>query len=67
MCTVFLGFGLAATASGQGSDEGTMFTVTLQLDVGGTILEPGDYQIMVVPLNTNRNMLWRASTTFRSE
>jgi LPXTG-motif cell wall-anchored protein len=34
-----------------------MFTVTEPLDVGGTILEPGDYQIMVVPLDSNRNML----------
>jgi LPXTG-motif cell wall-anchored protein len=57
MCTVLLGLGLATTASGQGSDEATMFTVTEPVDVGGTILEPGDYQIMVVPLNTNRNML----------
>lgn len=57
MCTVLLGLGLATTASGQGSEEGTMFTVTEPLDVGGTILAPGDYQIMVVPLNTNRNTL----------
>lgn len=57
MCTVLLGLGLAATASGQSTHEGTVFTVTEPLDVGGTILEPGDYQIMVVPLDSNRNML----------
>ncbi len=57
LCTVLLGLGLATTASGQASDQQTFFTVTEPLDVGGTILEPGEYQIMVVPLNTNRNTL----------
>lgn len=57
LCTVLLGLGLATTASGQASDEQTFFTVTEPLDVGGTILEPGDYQIMVLPLSGNRNTL----------
>jgi hypothetical protein len=57
MCTVLLGFVLTANANGQGTIEKSSFTLTEPLDVGGTILQPGDYQIKVVRLQGNRNML----------
>ena len=57
VCTILLVLGLSTAASGQGNDEQTFFTVTEPLDVGGTILAPGDYQIMVIPLHSNRNTL----------
>jgi hypothetical protein len=53
---------VAATANAQGTNEKAFFTTTEQLDVGGTILEPGTYEISVVPGRLNRNMLriWNA-------
>ncbi len=57
MCTALLGFTLAANANGQGTSEQASFKLTEPLDVGGTILQPGDYQIKVVPLQGNRNLL----------
>ena len=53
---------VAVTANAQSTNESAFFTVTEQLDVGGTILEPGTYEISVVPGRLNRNMLrvWNA-------
>ena len=57
ICVVLLGFVFTANASGQGTVEKASFTLTEPLDVGGTILQPGDYQITVVRLQGDRNML----------
>jgi hypothetical protein len=57
LCTVLFGAVLAAKANGQDTGERAFFNLTEPLDVGGTILQPGDYQIKVVPLRWNRNLL----------
>lgn len=57
MFTVLLGFVFTANVNGQGTVENAPFTLTEPLDVGGTILQPGDYRIKVIPLEGNRNML----------
>jgi hypothetical protein len=57
VCTVALGFALAPPAKAQGTVEQSSFTLTEPLDVGGTVLQPGTYQIKVVLLQGNRNML----------
>ena len=57
VCTAVLGFALAPKASAQGTVEQSSFTLTEPLDVGGTVLQPGSYQINVVLLQGNRNML----------
>jgi hypothetical protein len=57
MCAALLGFAFAPKANAQGTVEQSSFTLTEPLDVGGTILQPGDYQIKVVLLQGNRNML----------
>jgi hypothetical protein len=56
MCTLLLGVVFTATANGQ-TNEKAYFNLTEPLDVGGTILQPGDYQIKVIPLRSNRNLL----------
>jgi hypothetical protein len=56
MCTALLGLAFAAPVNAQ-TAETSIFTLTEPLDVGGTILQPGDYRINVVPLLANRNML----------
>ena len=57
ICAVLLGFVFTANVNGQGTVENAPFTLTEPLDVGGTILQPGDYRIKVVPLQGNRNLL----------
>lgn len=57
LCTVLLGFGLTGTANAVETPEDAIFTLTEPLDVGGTILQPGSYQIKVVPLHWNRDLL----------
>ncbi len=57
MCAALLGFVFAPKATAQGTVEQSSFTLTEPLDVGGTVLQPGDYQIKVVLLQGNRNML----------
>lgn len=57
VCTAVLGFALAPKANAQGTVEQSSFTLTEPLDVGGTVLQPGSYQISVVLLQGNRNML----------
>lgn len=57
MCTALLGFALAPKANAQGTVEQSSFNLTEPLDIGGTILQPGDYQIKVVLLQGNRNLL----------
>jgi hypothetical protein len=57
MCTVLLGFVFTANVNGQDTGENAPFTLTEPLDVGGTILQPGDYRIKVVPLAGNRDLL----------
>jgi hypothetical protein len=56
MCTALLGFAFAAPVNAQ-TQETSLFTLTEPLDVGGTILQPGDYRINVVTLAAHRNML----------
>jgi len=57
MCTAVLGLAVAPAANAQGTVEQSSFTLTEPLDVGGTILQPGDYQIKVVLGQGNRNLL----------
>lgn len=57
MGVAVLGFALAPNVNGQGTVEQSTFTLTEPLDVGGTILQPGDYQIKVVLLQAHRNLL----------
>jgi len=68
LCTVLLGVALATTANAQsmgGTHEQGLINLTEPLDVGGTVLQPGDYNIIVVPGRLNRNMLqvWNADAT----
>lgn len=58
-CAALVGSFLTANANAQGGpkNEQANFTLTEPLDVGGTILQPGTYQIAVVRLEGNRNML----------
>lgn len=57
ICAVLLGFVFAPTAIGQGTVEQSTFNLTEPVDIGGTILQPGDYKIKVVLLQGNRNLL----------
>jgi hypothetical protein len=57
LCVALLGFVVTSDATAQGTREKSFFTLTEPLDVGGTILQPGDYKIKVIPLQGNRNML----------
>ena len=57
MCAVLLGFVFAPAAVGQGTVEQSTFTLTEPVDIGGTILQPGEYKIKVVLLQGNRNLL----------
>lgn len=57
MCAALLGLALAPKANAQGTVEQSSFNLTEPLDIGGTILQPGDYQIKVVLLQGNRNLL----------
>jgi hypothetical protein len=56
VCTLVLGVVVTGNASAQ-TVEKSFFVLTEPLDVGGTILQPGDYQIKVIPLQSNRNLL----------
>jgi len=57
VCAVLLGFAFTPKAIAQDTSEQSSFNLTQPLDVGGTVLQPGDYQIKVVPLSGNRDML----------
>ncbi len=68
LCTVLLGSAFVTRASAQGTaefNETGYFTVTEPLDVGSTTLQPGEYQISVIPGRWDRNMLqvWNADRT----
>ncbi len=54
---VLLGVVVTVNANAQETGEDAVFTLTEPLDVGGTILQPGSYQIKVVPLHWNRDLL----------
>ena len=65
---VLLGGTLATMAYAQkmgGTQESGNLIVTEPLDVGGTVLQPGEYQITVVPGPRNRDLLqvWGADRT----
>ncbi len=63
---MLLVFGLAPQASAQTTlGEQAFFTLTEPMDVGGTILQAGDYQIKTVPTLANRNLLqvWSGDQT----
>jgi len=66
---VLLGGALTTTAiaetPGETSEQGFL-QVTAPLDVGGTILQPGDYNISVIPGRWDRNIL-QVWNTDRSE
>lgn len=57
VCTAVLGLAFTPAVNAQGTVEQSSFNLTEPLDVGGTVLQPGDYQIKVVLLQGNRNML----------
>ena len=57
ICAALLGFVFAPNVNGQGTVEQSTFTLTEPLDIGGTVLQPGDYKIKVVLLQGNRNLL----------
>ena len=57
ICTALIGFAFAPRVSAQGTTEKATFTLTEPLDVGGSVLQPGDYQIKVVKSQGNRNLL----------
>jgi len=57
LCAMLLGFGLTGNANAVETPEDAVFTLTEPLDVGGTILQPGSYQVKVVPLHWNRDLL----------
>jgi hypothetical protein len=65
VCTAFIGFGVVTVANAQNSRDTSKFTVTEPLDVGGTVLQPGEYQIRDVPKTGGRNILqvWNADAT----
>ena len=66
MCAMLLGLGFAPQASAQITlGEQAFFTLTEPMDVGGTILQAGDYQIKTVPAQSNRNVLqvWSGDQT----
>jgi len=65
LCTALIGFGFASVANAQNTGDRSTFTVTEPLDVGGTILQPGTYQIRIVPEQRGRNILqvWSADAT----
>ncbi len=65
MCTALLGGALTVSAGGLSTPETGLLNVTEKLDVGGTILEPGEYQIKVVPSRLDRNLLQVTSTDGR--
>ena len=57
LCVALCGVVFSPDAVAQGIREKSLFTVTEPLDVGGTILQPGEYKIKVIPRTANRNML----------
>jgi hypothetical protein len=57
MFTLLAGAALTAPVATAQSNENAFMEVSERMDVGGTILEPGQYRITVVPLQENRNML----------
>ena len=68
LITVLVGVALATTANAQnmgGTGEQGYINLTEPLDVGGTVLQPGDYVISVVPGRVDRNMLqvWNTDRT----
>jgi len=66
MCAMLLVLGSAPQASAQITlGEQAFFTLTEPMDVGGTILPAGDYQIKTVPALANRNLLqvWSGDQT----
>jgi hypothetical protein len=65
MCTALLGLAFATTASAQSPVERSFFELTEPLEVGKTTLQPGSYQIKVVPTRSSRNILqvWSADET----
>jgi hypothetical protein len=68
LTVALLGGALVTTAYAQkmgGSQETGILTVTEPLDVGGTVLQPGDYQITVVPGSRSRDLVqvWNADRT----
>lgn len=68
VCMALTGFGVAATANAQGvggTGEQGYINLTEPLDVGGTVLQPGEYNIIVVPGRVDRNMLqvWNIDKT----
>lgn len=65
VCTALIGFGVVTAANAQNSRDTSRLTVTEPLDVGGTILQPGDYQIRDIPKPGGRNLLqvWNADAT----
>lgn len=65
MCSALLGGALTVSAGGLSTPETGLLNVTEKLDVGGTILEPGEYQIKVVPSRLDRNLLQVTSTDGR--
>lgn len=57
VCAMLLGGAVTATAGTMGTNEKAYFNLTEPLDVSGTVLPAGDYQIKVVPLRLNRDLL----------
>ena len=63
LCASVVAVGFAATANAQGGPaEASLFTLTEPVNVGGTILQPGDYVIKVVSTQTDRKVVqvWSA-------
>ncbi len=62
LCTALIGVTFAAKADAQDTREASVLTLTEPLDVGGTILQPGDYQLRVVRVTWGRDLVqvWSA-------
>ncbi len=65
MCIALFGVVLATPATAQNTDEKSYFNLTEPMDVGSTTLQPGNYNIRVVPQRGDRNLLqvWSADGT----
>ncbi len=65
LCTALIGFTFAAKANARNTDEAAMLRLTEPLDVGGRILQPGDYHLKIVAGRLDRNLLqvWNADDT----
>lgn len=65
LCTALIGFGFATVANAQNNADRSLLTVTEPVDVGGTILQPGSYQIRTVAGQRGRNILqvWNTGAT----